>query len=111
MKKIFLLMLLVMASYSCAPNFNFQNTFNPSPRVSYERKLRREFPALAEWRLAHDNALLSPRSIKLPHGGRGVFKTDEFPVYSYRFNLQAGEVLDAEVVRDSVGQNLFIDLY
>ena len=97
---------------SCATPFELKNTFlNPSPRMAYERKLNREFPELAEWRTAHDNALSSPRAITLPHGGKGIFKAGDFPVYSYRFELKAGEVLDAEVLTDSIGQRLFVDLY
>ncbi len=54
---------------------------------------------------------MKPREVKLPHGGRGNFNLSAFPVYSYRFDLQAGEVLDTEVVTDSIGQQIFIDLY
>jgi len=99
-------------SVSCAMPSDFKNTFlNPAPRVSYERKLKREFPESAAWIAAHDNALVTPRIVKLPHGGKGLFKTAEFPVYSYRFELKPGEVLDAEVLTDSIGQQVFIDLY
>lgn len=97
---------------SCATPSDFKNTFlNPAPRVSYERKLKREFPESAAWIAAHNTALSTPRLVKLPHGGKGLFKTAEFPVYSYRFELKPGEVLDAEVLTDSIGQQVFIDLY
>lgn len=97
---------------ACATPNEFKNTlFNPSPRISYERKLKREFPESSQWQAAHDNALAAPRAIQLPHGGKGTFKTAEFPVYSYRFDLKPGEILDVEVQTDSVGQHVFIDLY
>jgi len=97
---------------SCAGSHDFKNTFlNPPPRNSYERKLKREFPEAASWQVAHHNALANPRDIKLPHGGKGEFKATAFPVYSYRFDLKPGEILDVEVQTDSIGQQLFIDLY
>jgi len=110
--KYFLATLVVAAAISCATPSDFKNTFlNPAPRVSYERKLKREFPESAAWIAAHENALATPRTVKLPHGGNGIFKTAEFPVYSYRFELKPGEVLETEVLTDSVGQQVFIDLY
>ena len=112
MKKILLLILLAAVSFSCMHGFNLPDQFsNRSPRAVYEKKLKRDFPTLAGWQVAHDNALLQPRNINLPHGGKGNFGLDAFPVYSYRFNLEAGEVIDAEVHTDSIGQNTFIDLY
>lgn len=94
------------------PGFNLPNNFpTRSPRVAYEKKLTRKFPMLAGWQAAHESALLKPREVKLPHGGRGNFNLTAFPVYSYKFDLQAGEVLEAEVLADSLGQNIFIDLY
>jgi murein DD-endopeptidase MepM/ murein hydrolase activator NlpD len=111
MKKILMLLSLAVLAFSCVPTFNLPNTFNTSPRISYEKKIKRSFPELAGWQQAHDNALAAPRSISLPHGGKGVFKINGFPVYSYRFDLQAGEVLNTEVLTDSLQNNVFIDLY
>jgi len=110
-KNLFLLLLATLA-VSCVPGFTLPTDFsNRSPRVAYEKKLKREFPSLAGWQAAHDNALLQPRDIKLPHGGKGNFDLVAFPVYSYRFELQAGEVIDAQVITDSIGQDVFVDLY
>lgn len=115
MKKILMLLFIAVLASSCVPAFNLpdaiQNTFNPSPRESYEKKNKRNFPALAGWQQAHDRAMASPRPISLPHGGKGIFKSDAFPVYSYRFDLRPGEVLDTKVITDLANQNIFIDLY
>lgn len=102
--------MLAAVTFSCMPAFN-TSPFNASPRTSYEKKLKRNFPELADWQRAHENALAAPRSINLPHGGNGIFKSDGFPVYSYRFDLQVGEVIDAQVIANAVDQNIFIDLY
>lgn len=111
MKKNLILLFVAVVTFSCMPAFKLPAAFNSSPRSAYEKKLKRNFPALAGWQLAHENALAAPRDIKLPHGGKGVFNHGEFPVYSYRFEMQVGEVLHAEVLTNDLDQNIFIDLY
>jgi len=112
MIKHLILIITAAISVSCSTPFELKNTFlTPAPRAAYERKLEREFPELSGWKTAHAHALLAPRSIMLPHGGQGVLKAGEFPVYSYRFELKAGEVFDVEVLTDSLSQRVFVDLY
>jgi murein DD-endopeptidase MepM/ murein hydrolase activator NlpD len=84
---------------------------NPTARQLYVRELKDNKPALDSWEAAYSRAWMDSLAISLPYGERGTFLPNRTVAYSYIFNLQEGEVLVADVVKDSVKQRVFMDVF
>lgn len=85
---------------------------NPTARQVYAREFKGDKKVLFDiWETAYESALNDSIAVSLPYGEKGIFDPVQNFVYSYNVTLKEGEVLVAEVLKDSVGQRVFIDLF
>lgn len=85
---------------------------NPSAREVYKRGFKNEEKIVFDiWESAYKSALKDSVAVKLPYGEKGTFDPLNNFVYSYNVQLQEGEVLVAEVFKDSTAQRVFIDVF
>ena len=84
---------------------------NPTAREVYAREFKDNKEQLAIWETAYTNALTDSLRVTLPYGEKGVFVPYSNRTYAYTFQLQEGEVLVANVARDSVVQRIFMDVF
>ena len=84
--------------------------FNLSAREAYAKEFKGQEALFAAWDNAYDSAVNDSLIVSLPYGERGTFNAGEPLVYSYNFNLEEGEMLLANVNKDSLDR-VFIDIY
>lgn len=84
---------------------------NPSAREVYKREFKDNETVFNVWQAAHDKALYDSLTVNLPYGEKGKFGNGHNKVYSYTITLEEGEMLRAEVYKDSVTQRVFTELY
>ncbi|ALM48332.1 hypothetical protein AMR72_05105 [Flavobacterium psychrophilum] len=84
---------------------------NPSARQVYAREFKDNQAVYNDWNAAYESAIGDSLSVPLPYGERGAFNAVEDHVYSYNVQIQEGEVLIAGIVKDSVHQRVFIDIF
>jgi murein DD-endopeptidase MepM/ murein hydrolase activator NlpD len=82
----------------------------PTAREVYKREFKENMMLYEAWVEAYNSALKDSLNISLPYGEKGTFNPLKEAAYSYNLNLQEGEVLVAEVIKDS-SQRVFIDLF
>jgi murein DD-endopeptidase MepM/ murein hydrolase activator NlpD len=82
---------------------------NPSAREVYAREFRDNEAAYTQWQNAYNSAVQDSITVTLPYGEKGKFIPESNAAYSYIFTLQEGEMLVAEVVKDSVNR-VFVDV-
>jgi len=84
---------------------------NPSARDVYAREYKNDNEMHLKWQAAFDIAKNDSITVNLPYGEKGSFIPFSNTTYSYNINLQEGEVLIANVEKDSVAQRVFIDVF
>ncbi len=83
----------------------------PTAREVYKREFKDNEPAYSQWQSAYNTAVNDSLEITLPYGEKGKFIPYSNTAYSYTFTLQEGEVLNASVIKDSVNQRVFLDVF
>jgi len=84
---------------------------NPTAREQYAREFKDDKPQFAPWETAYNNAVNDSLEVTLPYGEKGAFTPYRNVAYSYTVQLEEGEVLVANVAKDSVSQRVFIDVF
>jgi murein DD-endopeptidase MepM/ murein hydrolase activator NlpD len=85
---------------------------NPTAREVYAREFKGDEKIVFDvWEAAYKTALNDSITVSLPYGEKGTFSPVQNYVYSYNINVKEGEVLLAEVQRDSLNHRIFIDVY
>lgn len=85
---------------------------NPTAREVYAREFKGDEKIVLDiWENAYKSALNDCITVTMPYGEKGNFNPVQNHVYSYNIDLKEGEVLVAEVVKDSLSQRVFIDLF
>lgn len=82
----------------------------PTAREVYSREFKDNPAAYDAWETAYKNARQDSLTVSLPYGEKGTFNPNANLVYSYTVTLAEGEILVAEVARDSVSQQVFMDI-
>jgi murein DD-endopeptidase MepM/ murein hydrolase activator NlpD len=82
---------------------------NPTAREVYEREINKDTFAL--WQAAHDHALQNPVDVALPYGETGILSPSPNIAYGYAVQLNAGEVLTADISKDATTQRVFMEIY
>lgn len=83
---------------------------NPTAREVYAREFKDSKIAYDQWEAAYAAAVNDSLTVGLPYGEKGTFSPGSNAVYSYIIHLQEGEVLAAEVTKDSASR-VFIDVF
>ena len=83
----------------------------PSAREVYAREFEDNNIVYNNWEAAYYSALSDSVEVALPYGEKGKFNPAMAVAYSYTIHLQEGEVLVAEVLKDSVNQRIFMDIF
>lgn len=83
---------------------------NPTAREIYKREFRDNEQVYNNWQAAYDAALKDSITITLPYAEKGKFNPFTDEVYTYDVLLEEGEVLIAEVLKDSSAQRVFIEV-
>ena len=83
----------------------------PTAREKYERDLKKDPAALAEWKVAFERAVFDSIAVPLPYSEAGKFTASSPLVYTYNFDLNPGERLVIDVQTDSLMPLIFLDLY
>ncbi|MGV3459652.1 MAG: peptidoglycan DD-metalloendopeptidase family protein [Flavobacterium sp.] len=83
---------------------------NPTARQQYAREFKDNNEAFIGWEADYDAAVKDSLRVSLPYGEKGSFTPNANGVYSYVFNLKEGEVLAAEVIKDSATR-IFMDVF
>lgn len=83
---------------------------NPTARQQYAREFKDNKELFSAWESAYDAAVNDSLQVSLPYGEKGSFTPNSNAVYSYVFSLKEGEVLAAEVVKDSASR-IFMDVF
>ncbi|HEX8270435.1 MAG TPA: M23 family metallopeptidase [Flavobacterium sp.] len=116
MKKTIYIWLTIIAIttiiVSCAKiNKITDSLTKPSARDVYEREFKNGDVAYQQWKAEYTAALSDSIELTLPYLEKGTFNAPNISAYSYTIHLLEGQVLTAEVVRDSVNQRVFADFY
>ncbi len=75
---------------------------NPSARQVYAREFKGREAAYSAWDKAYKSAIADSLTVVLPYGEAGAFNPNEMVAYSYVFEMQEGEMLLANVEKDSL---------
>jgi murein DD-endopeptidase MepM/ murein hydrolase activator NlpD len=106
---IIILLLLTGIFYYCT---NIKNlVFQPDPRERYRREFAEGDTLFAAWEKAFERGMKDSLEIELPYQEKGVYTDDVQQIYSYNFELKAGEVLNLHLELDTTNTRLFIDLF
>ncbi|WP_020214908.1 peptidoglycan DD-metalloendopeptidase family protein [Flavobacterium rivuli] len=84
---------------------------NPTAREVYAREFKDNKEQFMAWESAYSNAIADSLQVTLPYGERGDFVPYSNRTYAYTFQLEEGEVLVANVVKDSVSQRVFMNVF
>ena len=84
---------------------------NPTAREVYAREFKDNKDQFAAWENAYTNAIADSLQVVLPYGEKGYFVPYSNRTYAYIFQLEEGEVLIANVVKDSASQRVFMDVF
>ncbi|MFC6097691.1 peptidoglycan DD-metalloendopeptidase family protein [Flavobacterium qiangtangense] len=84
---------------------------NPDARKIYEREFKTQPAVFEAWTAVFEQSKLDSLSVSLPYGEKGKFIPTKNVAYSYTLQLIEGEVLTANVERDSIKQQVFIDVF
>jgi peptidoglycan LD-endopeptidase LytH len=82
----------------------------PTARQQYAREFKDNKEIFSVWEAEYDAAVKDSLQVSLPYGERGSFTPNANGIYSYVFDLKEGEVLAAEVTKDSTAR-VFIDIF
>lgn len=82
----------------------------PTARQLYAREFKNNVAVFSEWEAAYAAGVNDSLQVSLPYGEKGYFIPEANGVYSYVFDLKEGEVLAAEVVKDSAIR-IFMDVF
>lgn len=106
------LLSLAISCLSCSGGLNkVTDVFtNPTAREVYRREFK-DNSAINEWEDAYINAQKDSLTVTLPYGEKGAFNPGSNLVYSYNVPIKEGEVLEIQVLKDSVNQRVFIDVF
>ncbi|MBY8961282.1 peptidoglycan DD-metalloendopeptidase family protein [Flavobacterium sp. D11R37] len=106
-----LLIFLVLQCSGCSGIQKVTDTItNPTAREIYKREFRDNEQVYNNWQAAYQTALTDSTTVSLPYVEKGKFSTDINEVYTYDITLEEGEVLIAEVIKDSSTQRVFIEV-
>jgi murein DD-endopeptidase MepM/ murein hydrolase activator NlpD len=111
------LVILATMGGACAPSQEIvPAAYAPrNDRDAYERGLRDAGLAGTalgmEWQRAADNALSSPGEIDLPYREQGLFDRREAHAFGYRFRVDRGQRVEAELRMSAPDPRVFVDLY
>ena len=83
---------------------------NPSAREVYAREFKGNESAFGIWDTAYKSAIADSLTVSLPYGEAGTFNPADTTAYSYVFDLQEGEMLLANVKKDSPDR-VFINVF
>ena len=83
----------------------------PTAREVYERDFEDENPDFIKWQLAYNNGIDDSLKIELPFVENGIFSAENFPIYSFDFELHKGEKLFVKVKKSIDSVAVFIDLF
>lgn len=83
---------------------------NPTAREIYKREFKDNEQAYSNWHDAYQAALNDSISVNLPYVEKGKFNADIDEVYTYDITLEEGEVLIAEIIKDSSAQRVFMEV-
>jgi murein DD-endopeptidase MepM/ murein hydrolase activator NlpD len=84
---------------------------NANARQQYAREFTQDKEQLNLWETAYTNAITDSLDVTLPYGEKGTFAPYRNVAYSYITELQEGEVLVANVAKDSINQRVFMDVF
>lgn len=82
----------------------------PTARQQYAREFKDNKDLFSAWEAEYDAAVKDSLEVSLPYGEKGNFSPNANGVYSYVFDLKEGEVLAAEVTKDSATR-IFMDVF
>lgn len=82
----------------------------PTARQQYAREFKDNKAIFSAWEADYDAAVKDSLQVSLPYGEKGSFLPNANGVYSYVFDLKEGEVLTAEVTKDSTAR-VFMDVF
>jgi murein DD-endopeptidase MepM/ murein hydrolase activator NlpD len=104
--------LLLLVAAACSNLTKVKDAITkPTAREIYKREFREREDLYNPWQAAYDLALSDNIEINFPYGEKGKFNPRTNLVYSYTLSLDAGEALSASVMKDSLSQRVFMDLY
>jgi murein DD-endopeptidase MepM/ murein hydrolase activator NlpD len=85
---------------------------NPTAREVYAREFKGGEKIVYDvWESAYRYALNDSITVSLPYGEKGTFNPVQNHVYSYNIDVKEGEVLVAEIQRDSLNHRVFMDIF
>lgn len=84
---------------------------NPTAREVYAREFKDNKELFTAWEVAYTGAIADSLQVSLPYGEKGAFTAGSNNTYGYTFKLEEGEVLVANVAKDSLNQRIFIDVF
>ena len=105
-----LILLLIVASCSKIRKIT-DDIVQPTAREVYKRDFKGPDSLFTAWQLAFKKAALDSSTVSAPYGESGKFYPRSSAVYSYTVTMEEGELLSAQVVRDSLQHKVFIDIY
>ena len=83
----------------------------PTAREVYAREFKGNEALFNQWEMVYKNAISDSLEVNLPYGEKGIFNQGVPTAYSYSVKMEEGEVLVAEIVKDSVNQRIFTDVF
>ncbi len=108
---ILLAIIIIVVAFKCSKITKITDVITkPSARQLYERNHKKD-QGYELWQSAYLSALAQNVAIPLPYGEKGSFSTSIPTVYSYTVDVKAGEILTVTVEKDSVANQVFIDLF
>jgi len=84
---------------------------NPTEREVYAREFKDNKEQFTIWEAAYATAIADSLQVTLPYGEKGAFVPYSNQTYAYTFQLEEGEVLVANVAKDSVSKRVFMDVF
>tara|TARA_Y100000815_G_scaffold40548_2_gene33363 strand:- start:2909 stop:4042 length:1134 start_codon:yes stop_codon:yes gene_type:complete len=106
-----LLIFLVLQCSGCSGIQKVTDSItNPTAREIYKREFKENEQAYSNWQDTYQAALNDSISVNLPYVEKGKFNADIDEVYTYDITLEEGEVLIAEVLKDSSAQRIFMEV-
>lgn len=89
-----------------------KDLFNPpTPREVYSREFDEDDAKFIVWENVYEESFEDSLYMVLPHQETGVFYRENIEAYSYKVDLEQGEIFHFELVADSLNSRIFIDFF
>ena len=96
---------------SCSKITNFTDSINnTSAREIYVRE-NKSITGIPDWKASFQASQNDSLSVALPYLEKGVFRPAQIIAYSYSIPMNEGEILEIAIIKDSLHQQVFIDLF